>query len=469
MKPRSIASTPTAHRTQAEVHAIPTPPAQAWAQAGAKPVGVSGLDLTSRTGQLRGTFNVLNEKAMREELEIAFVSMNGSTFRGSVTLQEAKHIIYKECLGFEDLSNFDGARTGYKGGPIVTLKLKKAINVDKLIPFQHFNFQRKSSRQGKSHIDTISCFIRGLRKPDNDDNQNLLKTTKQETDEGVRVIKIEGCDYKIPEEVILEFLSHYGEVQSEVMEDLFDDGGILDSETHGTNRSGIYSVKIKLVKDIPQLLPILGRRVKIQYRGTQRMCTNCFGRHPKQTCRSQKVQWSDHVTRFMSSNMDIREEIIKRPIRKPVARDTDINVDTRDTSVATEDWVNGNTIQPNKVVETTEKMEVANMGEVTNCDIIEVVEVTEVYSQSDEPSLGPTKADFLVPANKTEHEDMVSTLMKAGIRYTEAEQLIALRKTSFNRACKDFKKTPSNANKQTQKKTNRKSKQLNKSQDEHVN
>jgi hypothetical protein len=74
---------------------------------------------------------------------------------------------------------------------------------------------------------------------------------------------MEGCNYKIQEEIIFEFLSHYGEVLSEVMEDLFDDGSVLDSEMYGTNRSGIYSVKIKLAKDIPQLGPILGRQIKL--------------------------------------------------------------------------------------------------------------------------------------------------------------------------------------------------------------
>ncbi len=42
------------------------------------------------------------------------------------------------------------------------------------------------------------------------------------------------------------------------MEDLFDEGGNPDSESCGTNRTGHYLVKIKLNKDIPQLLPFLG-------------------------------------------------------------------------------------------------------------------------------------------------------------------------------------------------------------------
>ncbi len=43
-------------------------------------------------------------------------------------------------------------------------------------------------------------------------------------DEGIREIKIEGYDYTIPEKTLLGVLSYYGEIISEVMEDLFNDG-----------------------------------------------------------------------------------------------------------------------------------------------------------------------------------------------------------------------------------------------------
>jgi hypothetical protein len=69
----------------------PTPLVQAPAKwVASKPAGLAAMALTSTTGPVKGTFNVSNEKAMREGLEIVFVPMNGSTFRGSVTLQEVK-------------------------------------------------------------------------------------------------------------------------------------------------------------------------------------------------------------------------------------------------------------------------------------------------------------------------------------------------------------------------------------------
>ena len=44
---------------------------------------------------------------------------------------------------------------------------------------------------------------------------------------------------------------------SEVMEDLFDDGLAASGTSGGLNRTGTYSVKIKLRRDVPQILPIM--------------------------------------------------------------------------------------------------------------------------------------------------------------------------------------------------------------------
>ena len=57
--------------------------------------------------------------------------------------QEAKHGIYRDCLGFKDFANFDGVRFAYKGVRIVAFKLKEAINVDQLIGKQYFDYNGK--------------------------------------------------------------------------------------------------------------------------------------------------------------------------------------------------------------------------------------------------------------------------------------------------------------------------------------
>ena len=73
----------------------------------------------------------------------------------SLTMQEAKHGIFRDCLGFKDLKNFDGVRFACKGVQIVAFKFKEAINVDELIPIQHFNYKRKIKRSMYANDGTL--------------------------------------------------------------------------------------------------------------------------------------------------------------------------------------------------------------------------------------------------------------------------------------------------------------------------
>ena len=41
---------------------------------------------------------------------------------------EAKHGIYRDCLGFKDFGKLDGVRFAYKGRVLVTFKRETAIN-----------------------------------------------------------------------------------------------------------------------------------------------------------------------------------------------------------------------------------------------------------------------------------------------------------------------------------------------------
>ena len=79
------------------------------------------------------------------------MTLNGNKFVGSITPQEAKFTVYRESLGFEDFTNFDGVCCAYRGVHVVVFKLKSAINVEELITIQNFEFTRKSNRQGKAH------------------------------------------------------------------------------------------------------------------------------------------------------------------------------------------------------------------------------------------------------------------------------------------------------------------------------
>ena len=111
---------------------------------------------------------------MRQEIEIGLITLNGQKFIGTIAPQEAKYTIYRDSLGFEDFSNFDGVRFAFRGFPVIVFRLKSAINVDELIGILDFEFKRNSTRLNKPHVDVIGCKIRGLRTHNQDIHQSSV-------------------------------------------------------------------------------------------------------------------------------------------------------------------------------------------------------------------------------------------------------------------------------------------------------
>jgi hypothetical protein len=107
-------------------------------------------------------------------------------------------------------------------------------------------------------------------------------------DDGTRKIKTKGCEYRISKATLIEFLFYYGEFKSDIVETMFENG-VTNHDVSGKNRRGTNTVKIKLTKEILQLLPILGKQINIYYPGISRLCPNCFGRHPKPACKSKRA------------------------------------------------------------------------------------------------------------------------------------------------------------------------------------
>ena len=306
MKPASVISTPGVIKLPMQSYASKVGNVSTTARRSHERLITEALPVR----EAEGIFSISNEGGLREELEVEFNKMNGEKFHGTITHNEAKHCIYKECLGLE-FTNFDGARIGYKGAPCVTFKFKTAIDVDKLYEKQHFEFLRKSSRQGRTHVDVIECKIRGLKDP------NQVKTVRHTAppntnqDDGTRKVLVQGCEYRIPKEVLVEFLSFYGVLVEDLTEELFDDGGSPDNELAGTNRTGNYIARIKLRCDIPEWVPIRGKRIKIIYPGIRRLCTGCFGQHPKKACQSKKVTWAEYVASFKMKNPGLNPALIE--------------------------------------------------------------------------------------------------------------------------------------------------------------
>jgi hypothetical protein len=90
--------------------------------------------------QVEPLFESMNVLNMRQEIKVEFDKINGHIFRGSITPQEAKHIIFKHCFKLNDFTIFDGVRCNYKGIPVAT-----AIIAHPIFQFQEEVFKTRKS------------------------------------------------------------------------------------------------------------------------------------------------------------------------------------------------------------------------------------------------------------------------------------------------------------------------------------
>ena len=56
---------------------------------------------------------------MCQEIEVRLHTLNGNKCIGKISLQEAKIGIYRDSLGFEDFTNFDGVHFAFRGVLVV--------------------------------------------------------------------------------------------------------------------------------------------------------------------------------------------------------------------------------------------------------------------------------------------------------------------------------------------------------------
>jgi hypothetical protein len=82
---------------------------------------------------------------------------------------------------------------------------------------------------------------------------------------------------------------------------------------------------------------------------------------------------------------------------------------------------------------------------MSSLPVATALEKNECVIISSDGTQGPTKKEFMIPLNKTEHEYVIRKLVLGGSSISEAELVIASRKTAFNKANKEFKKLSTGA------------------------
>ena len=109
----------------------------------------------------------------------------------------------------------------------------------------------------------------------------------------------------------MTWMEVFGEKAGDFTEDLHPMPPDSDSEAEAYC-SGTYSIKMRLRTDMPQIIPMCGKRIRVYHKGIQKLCTNCFGAHQRRNCRSAKVPWIEYVLHFMEKYPDIPKELYGR-------------------------------------------------------------------------------------------------------------------------------------------------------------
>ena len=197
-----------------------------------------------------------------DEIVAEILSLNGENYVGSITPVEARKMIFEAALGFSQ-TNLASITIGFNRGCIVTFKLKQQVDLDQLYEKEYFELEIRVGQD----ICIVACKIRGGRNPSNGPAHVSKATTSQgppPVDDGTRLVRIVGCEYRLSESEILDRLGCFGEVVSEITEERFDSQGL--DPTLPPIGNGTYIVRMKLVKDMPNWVPMFGRKICLEYR-----------------------------------------------------------------------------------------------------------------------------------------------------------------------------------------------------------
>ena len=192
----------------------------------------------------------------------------------------------------------------FNNHPAVHFKLKKEIDITS-IPNPNFTIERRYHSAGKLIIDNIQCKVMGMPKkypnpnPRNETRSKISlqdkhaqnQNPRQSTEPEDQIVRINGINSSSDVTKVKKWLQLYGELINDITEESHYDSD-PDSEKVG---NGIYTVKMKIKKPIPNFLPAMGLKIRIYYRGCMLLCPNCYRVHPRRQCHNAKLTWIGYV------------------------------------------------------------------------------------------------------------------------------------------------------------------------------
>jgi len=315
-KKRSATSPIQSERSKDSKNDAGSPSSSSWASVVSGGISggmASGQEITDtgvatarpRTNSILSTMSTSSTAVWKEETEgpmrvcftVDILTRNGEPFKGSIEPKEALTKIFVKAPGFKP-EELHGITPGYKGNPTVLFRMKEPFNIDERLQGKSkFEYEKKVEREdGSTTTIKIGCGIKGIRERDPANQANMSSR--------FTYVKIEGAEYQLKEEDVMKWLSNYGTLMSEITEDQikleFSDSEEEEEFQEIVSHTGIYSVKMALRRQIPQFLPMGGKRIKIYYRGIKKMCRKCYKTgHLWNDCKNRQREWLEYVDEFL--------------------------------------------------------------------------------------------------------------------------------------------------------------------------
>ena len=273
--------------------------------------GRTNMSQMSTSNPCKGT----EEGPQRDQIVVDVLTIDGELCKDQLTELEQNLIAYR--LGIE-AENLSGVAPGYnRGHPVYTYRLRELMEVEKINPEEIILKRTRVDENGQKYKAEIICKARNISEnPRNSESENAQNKVW---------VKLDDTQYKIESHEIIQWLELYGDVLSDVLEDQSEvnaadvdkDSDLSDSERDYmkciVNRgNGTVKVQMIINEDIPQYLPMFGKKIRVYYRGIIRTCTNCYQNgHLKRNCMNVKRQWVSYVMDFMNMN-DVPKEMYGR-------------------------------------------------------------------------------------------------------------------------------------------------------------
>ena len=225
------------------------------------------------------------EKGRTNSILVEILGLNGSPFRGSFNRSDGL-FVYDEVLKLSD-ELLHGVSVTFKRNPMIRFKLTDMINIDDLGEREDFSYNWGKPKADGSY-DIINGRILGIRKR----GASLNPSTFDPIDQPLTKVSLFGCDFGFSRDMLVQWMGAFGTVLDEPLE-------IVDESIRGKG-TGDFTINLKLKKNIPQFLPINGKKVRVSYRGMKRLCNSCFEPgHERRDCKAERILWIDYVVAFI--------------------------------------------------------------------------------------------------------------------------------------------------------------------------